>query len=169
MIWTRLIAAVRKQPAAAAFGAGAVVFGLLSLPRVKAPSTAPDVPLVTRFVAKGSALRRSDIRWVAQTQLRPVSARRLTGYAKADLFPGEIVSPQELGSRGSQSVLVAVSPTSAQSASVAAAGTDVDVFVFGPSGLEWHSGPVPVLNKVATGGSSAVVEVAMTLPQALRF
>ncbi len=162
---------LQNRAGIAAFAASAVVFGLLSIlkPGRQAQPSHILVPIVKKFVASGSHVSPGDIRWVRESRLRPIPAKDLSGYAKVPLFPGEILSPQNLGQWSQRTVLVAVAPTNAVDSGVARVGNYVDVMVTGAKGVAWQSGPLPVVGRSLGGGLRPSVDVAMGMKQALTF
>lgn len=161
---------LRSRAGVAAFAASAAVFGALSVIK---PNTATKthflVPIISHFVAAGTKMSSNDIRWVAPGALRQVAENRLMGYAKVPLFPGDIVSPEEIGTLAKSTVIVAVAPSNGIDSRVAATGSFVDIWVSGNHGIEWQSGPLPVVSASLSAGFSPSINVAMSLSQALAF
>lgn len=162
---------LRGHAGLVAFCASAMAFGGLSVlkPGEPARGTPIMVPIVKNFVAAGSPVHSGDIRWVPESHLHPVKALNLKGYAKVPLFPGEILSPQNLGTLSKRSVLVAVAPTNGIDARVARVGSYVDVLVATAHGVSWQSGPLPVVSRSLGAGATASIDVSMEMRQAVVF
>ncbi len=152
-----------------AFAAGAVVFGVMSLVKPHSNARPVLVPVVERFVAAGSRVPSKAIRWVNENRLREVTAKKLRGYAKVALFPGEVMSPELLGSYTPGTVLVAVVPSNPVDVRVASLGENVEVLVSNRQGVKWQSGPLEVVSRTTGGGTVASVNLAMSMRSAMAF
>lgn len=160
---------LQRRAGLAAFGVGALVFGALSVAKPGTAAAPAMVPVLKRFVAAGSPVSTRDIRWVSDTKMRPAPRQKLSGYARVPLFPGEILSPVQLGKQSRQAVLVAVAPTSGVDARVARVGGSVDVLVTGAKGVLWQSGPLAVVGRSLGAGTVPSVTLAMTYAQAVGY
>ena len=148
---------------------GALVFGLLSLAHSKTTAVSVLVPVVKTFVASGSRIESRDIRWISEEKLHRVLPSQLRGFAKTPLFPGEVISPQDVGSFSQNEVLVAIAPTNSEDAAVAIPGSSVDIFLDSGQRVDWQSGPLPVVSRSSGAGIPASIDVAMPLHEALGF
>lgn len=160
---------LHKHAGLAAFVVSAAVFAGISLAQHSPPAHA-EIPLVARYVARGSRVTPPDIRWISEGSLHAVKPDLLTGYARVPLFPGEIVSPAEIGRHGSATVLVAIAPQDAVDLNVAHVGGTVDVLVLGKTGhIVWQSGAVPVVSASTGSGMASSVNVSMSMAQAMAY
>ncbi len=160
---------LQRRAGLVALAISAVVFGVLSLAHSKTAAISIFVPVVKTFVAKGGPIRAQDIRWIPEQRLHRVSLRQLRGFANTDLFPGELISPQDVGHYAQDVVLVAVAPTSAVDEAVAKTGSEVDILLKTGQQVKWQSGPVPVVSKSSGVGLPASIDVAMPIHEALGF
>ena len=160
----RIREALKRRAGVAAFLCAAVVFGVLSIIQPQPKSHQIRVPLVKRFVAQGGRLQTSDIHWEDEANLKPVAPRRLQGYAKVPLFPGEVLSPADLGHEPESMLLVAVEPSQPAEAQVAQVGSYVQIMVAGAHGIVWQTKPVAVVSR-----SGSTVSVAMPTAEAHQF
>ncbi|MCL5116386.1 MAG: hypothetical protein M1272_04485 [Firmicutes bacterium] len=156
-----------EHAAVVAFGASALVFGVLSVMKARHPVAL--VPVVREFVPQGSRIEPKEIRWIASSAVMSAPAGQFKGYAKVPLFPGEILSPVEVGRFSSKTVIVAISPTYSIDANVAVPGSAVDVLVMGSRGVVWESGPLPVVSTSVGSSAPASVNVTMPLAKALTY
>lgn len=155
---------LEKHAGLAAFAAAAIVFAGLSLRAGR--STPIRVPVVKQLLPVGGVVTSHDIAWIAVANVRPVQPSQLVGYARTTLYPGEVLSPQEVGHQVQPGVVVAVAPANAVDGNVATVGRDVDVLILGKSGgVLWQSGPLVVVSR--SGGGS--VNLAMSFGKALSY
>lgn len=161
---------VKPRAGILAFALSAVLFAIMSfLKPNQSPAAMPVlVPVVSRFVDAGTRVEPGDIHWTPESQMKPISAAKLRGYATFPLFPGEILSPSDVGNLPSHSAVVSVTPGSAADRNVLGSRY-VDVLVMGDGHLIWQSGTVPVMSSNSTPGLGASLAVAMSYSQAMAF
>lgn len=152
-----------------AFAAAAAVFGVMSLVKPHSNARPILVPVVQRFVASGTQVPSKAIQWINENRLKAITPKKLRGYAKVALFPGQIMSPQLLESYSPGIVLVAVVPSNPVDVRVASVGENVEVLVSNRQGVKWQSGPLEVVSRTTGGGAVASVNLAMSMKVARAF
>ena len=163
----RIKALIAKHIGFLSFFVSALVF--LGVTWLKPHQPATLVPIINRFVAPGSRLQLHDVHWVPASAVKPAPFAQLHGYAKAPLYPGEIVSPAMLGNMSAKTVIVAVTPTNASDTTVALPGALVEVLVLTPKALLWHSDALPVVRGNSGNGGGASVDVTMPIAEAVHY
>lgn len=160
---------LQKRAGIVAFAASAVVFAGLSLAKPRPAASNTAVPIVTRFVARGSRIHSGDVRWIAESTIRPVPRPQLRGYARVALYAGQVLSPQEVAPRSTHQLVVAVQPTNPVDARATALGEPVMIIVSGRQTIIWRSPPLTVISRSVTQGESASVNVVMSWAELLQF
>ena len=159
-----LKARLKEHAGLAAFAAAAIVFAGLSLGAER--STLIRVPVVKQLLPVGGAVTSHDITWIREANVRPVQPPQLVGYARTTLYPGQVLSPEEVGHQVQPGVMVAVAPANAVDGNVAMVGHDVDVLILGKSGgVLWQSGPLVVVGRSGSGS----VNLTMSFRKALSY